>query len=231
MVVTIDGPAGAGKSSVARQLANRIEAAFLDTGALYRAATLAAMDAGVIQGSDSDRFACVANASISICEDRVFLDGRDVSSAIRAPDVTANIRFIADDPLARERLSELQREFARENPWLVTEGRDQGTEVFPTAECKIFLTASDEERARRRLTQLQDSGIQASFDDVLASQKERDHFDRNRPVGALREAEDSIVIFTDGLTEAEVLDELERIVRQTIPNFPSHGVTDSKKPS
>ncbi len=212
VIVTIDGPAGAGKSSIARQVAKQIGFDFLDTGAMYRAITLAAIRAD-IDWHDSEAILRVARAAeIEFRDDRIFLGSEDVSGLVRMPSVTDVIRFVADLPQIREILTQKQREFAFSRD-VVTEGRDQGSEVFPHAECKIFLTASPEERARRRQQQLIESGRAVSFEEVLAKQNLRDLEDRLRPVGRLRPAADAVLIHSDGLTSQEVLAKVLSIIQ------------------
>ena len=212
MIVTIDGPAGAGKSSVARELARRLGFAFLDTGAMYRAVALAALRAGLGE-NDGEKIAALAERlTIGFDGERVLLDGDDVTQAIRTSEVAAAVYLAADNPRVRARLVELQRQIAGERD-TVTEGRDQGTVAFPAAACKIFLTASPQERARRRHSELAARGESVSFDDVLAQQTDRDRRDANRPVGALVKAADAVEVLTDGLTAGEVVARLEEIVR------------------
>ncbi|MEO1529120.1 MAG: (d)CMP kinase [Planctomycetota bacterium] len=204
MIVTIDGPAGAGKSSIAHQVASELNFEFLDTGALYRAATYAALRAAV-DLDDADALTTLVESIELEWEDReVWLDGDNVSAVIRTPEITGSIRYLADVPGVRARLSELQRQIAAGRD-IVTEGRDQGAEVFPDAECKIYLTASPEERARRRMRQLADTGRYLSFEEVLAAQNKRDLEDRMRDIGRLRAAEDAIILNTDGMTPDQVL--------------------------
>ncbi len=218
IVITIDGPAGAGKSTVARMLAERLGFDFLDTGAMYRSVTLAALRAGAPL-EDPRRVAEIAEGlQIELEGDRVLLNGQDVSAEIRMPEVSANIGSIADNVAVRKRLSQLQRDWARGRR-VVTEGRDQGTDVFPDAACKFFLTASREERARRRHRELQKRGIDIRFEDVLAQQDQRDREDAARPVGALRPAPDAIEICTDGLSLEEVTEILVQHVRQKLPDL------------
>ena len=213
MIITIDGPAGAGKSTVARALAARLGYRFLDTGAMYRAVALAALRRDV-EGGDIRAMADLARqVDIRLDGDRVFLDGEDVSDAIRASELTAAIRYASDNPGVRERLVELQRRIGRDGD-IVTEGRDQGTVAFPEAQCKIFLTATPEERARRRVLELRERGEQVSFDDVLASQEQRDHRDSHRAVGPLVKAEDAVQVLTDGLTFEAVVQRLVEVASQ-----------------
>lgn len=212
MIVTIDGPAGAGKSSVARQLARRLGFQFLDTGAMYRAVALSAIESN-IELSDSQALAAHAQSiDIQLDGDKTFLNGTDISDRIRKPAVTRSIRFVADHPEIRRQLVELQRRIAGGRDY-VSEGRDQGTVAFPEAACKIFLTASPSERARRRLDDLIELGQAATYEEVLSEQEERDRQDCNRPVGALRRAADAVEVNTDGMTPEHVVDRLEEIVR------------------
>ncbi len=214
MIVTIDGPAGAGKSSVARELARRLGFRFLDTGAMYRAVALAGLRRSVHWDRPDELAEVAGQIDLWFDGERMWLDGQDIAEAIRTSEVTAVTRFAAGNPAVREQLVERQREFAQAGSDVVTEGRDQGTVVFPHAECKIFLTASPEERARRRVADLQAQGETANFPEVLAAQQRRDREDAARPVGALAAAPDAIEVCTDGLSFKQVVDELERIVRQ-----------------
>lgn len=212
MIVTIDGPAGAGKSSAARELARRLGFRFLDTGAMYRAVTWAAKDRGV-DLADAERLAELAREiRVELDGDRVLVDGRDVTREIRTYDITVSIQHAADNPAVRAQLVDWQRA-AAEGVSVVTEGRDQATVVFPDAECKIFLTADENERAQRRYLDLRARGEAVSYDDVLAAQQARDERDTTRPVGALRKADDAIEVSTTGLSPEEVVAKLEAIVR------------------
>ena len=204
MIVAIDGPAGAGKSSIARQAAQELGFEFLDTGAFYRAATLAAIRSRV-EFTDVDELArLVENIDLEWDDSKILLEGDDVSLDIRTPTVTDAIRYLADEPRVRSTLSAQQRRIAQGRD-IVTEGRDQGTEVFPNAECKFFLTASPEIRARRRQVQMLAMGRHQSFEEILSTQNQRDLEDRMRPIGRLRAADDAIVFNTDDLTPEEVL--------------------------
>ena len=170
MIITIDGPAGAGKSSVSRALARRLGFRFLDTGAMYRAVALAGMRRGVDWHRPEELAQLARGLDLRLAGDRVFLDGQDVTEAIRRSDVTAVTRYAADNLGVRGHLVDLQRAIAGADN-LVTEGRDQGTVVFPAAECKFFLTASEDERARRRLHDLEARGEQSTLEEILAAQR------------------------------------------------------------
>lgn len=212
LIVTIDGPAGAGKSSAARELARRLGFRFLDTGAMYRAVTLAARERGCDLADELQLARLVSDIRVELVGDRVLLDGNDVTAAIRKFDITTAIHFAADNAAVRGQLVLWQRA-AAEGRDVVTEGRDQGTVVFPDAQCKIFLTADEQERARRRHRDLIARGEEIPFEEVLDNQRERDRRDSSRAVGALRKAEDAIEVSTDGLTPDEVVARLEAIVR------------------
>jgi cytidylate kinase len=211
MIVTIDGPAGAGKSSAAKSLASRLGFKFLDTGAMYRAVVWAALDRG-IPLTDADALEQVAAAiHVEALGGVVLVDGRDVTGEIRTSAFASNTRYAADHPGIRSRLVEWQRSAAADCD-VVTEGRDQSTVVFPQAECKIFLTASEQVRAERRYHDLLSRGEQVTFEDVLEKQRERDYRDMHRAVGALRKADDAIEVNTDGMTPDEVVERLLQVV-------------------
>lgn len=227
MIVAIDGPAGAGKSSIARRLAERLGFAFLDTGALYRAVTLAALRCG-FGPRDGEAIARLAeDLAIDFDGTRTLLDGEDVSAAIRTPEVTAAVSLAADNVAVRQRLVELQRQIASGRD-IVTEGRDQGTVAFPHADCKIFLTAGREERARRRYEELISRGEDVTYQDILAQQDERDLRDATRPVGALIKADDAVELSTDGLSPDEVEERLEAIVAERVQGDAEFQVPGSR---
>ncbi|HYO24658.1 MAG TPA: (d)CMP kinase [Lacipirellulaceae bacterium] len=213
MIVTIDGPAGAGKSSAARRLARRLGFRFLDTGAMYRAVALAGQRRGVDWTDPQELAAVAAEATIEISDDGVLLNGEDVTAAIRTLEITSLTQYAADNETVRRRLIDQQRAVAA-NANVVTEGRDQATVVFPHAECKIFLTASEEERARRRFQDLSARGEEVDLQVVLEKQRRRDLRDVERVFGGLAKAPDSIEVNTDGLTPEQVVDRLESIVRE-----------------
>jgi cytidylate kinase/pantoate ligase/cytidylate kinase len=212
MIVTIDGPAGAGKSTIARKLAQRLGFRFLDTGAMYRAVAWAAMQQSHDWAQAEKLVVLAGELQLDVDEQHVAIDGRDVTREIRTPEVTAATHFAANNPGVREILVAQQRRAAG-NDDIVTEGRDQGTVVFPHADCKIYLTASPEERARRRTKELVARGQAATVEEVLAAQNRRDASDSSREVGPLVPASDAIEVATDGLSPDEVLDRLEELVR------------------
>src|SRR3989304_2197678 len=187
MIITIDGPAGAGKSSVARALARRLNFCFLDTGAMYRAVALAGKRKGLDWDQPHDLANLARQLDIFLEADRIYLDGEDVSEEIRSSAVTAVTRYAADNPQVRQHLVSMQRTAATGKN-IVAEGRDQGTVAFPNAECKIFLTASPEERARRRLNDLKAKGEPVTLEQVLDAQLRRDEEDSSRAVGPLTPA-------------------------------------------
>lgn len=214
MIVAIDGPAGAGKSTVARALARRLAFRYLDTGAMYRAVALAGLRQGGDWGRPEQLARLARQLDIRLSGDKVFLDAEEVTEAIRCSNVTAVTRYAADNPEVRRHLVGLQRAAVGRDD-VVTEGRDQGTVVFPEAECKVFLTARAEERARRRLRDLRRQGESTTLEEVLAAQRRRDRGDASRAVGPLVPATDAIEVSTDGMTVEQVVDRLESLVRQS----------------
>lgn len=212
MIVTIDGPAGAGKSSAARRLARRLGFRFLDTGAMYRAVALAGKRRGVDWSDPAQLSAVAGNVTLELFDDRILMDGEDVTGEIRTLEITSLTQHAADNEAVRRRLIDQQRAIAA-GADVVTEGRDQATVVFPMAECKIFLTAGEEERARRRFQDLSARGEEVDFAVVLEKQRVRDRRDVERAFGGLAKAPDSIEVNTDGLTPEQVVDRLEEIVR------------------
>lgn len=208
MVIAIDGPAGAGKSSVARGVAARLGFTFLDSGAMYRCVALATLAAGADPDDAGAVTALAEGLDVGFDGDRVLLGGRDVSAEIRTPEVTAAASRVSVHPGVRAALVARQRALIEAGSY-VAEGRDIGTEVSPEAPLKVFLTASDEERARRRAAQ---SGEDVAA--VLAAQRERDARDREREHGALRAAEDAVELDTTGLELAEVVARVVALARE-----------------
>lgn len=218
MIVTIDGTTGSGKSTAAARLAARLGAAHLDTGAMYRALTLKALETGV-DLEDAGALAALAQASTIDLDgepgaQRVRLDGRDVTAAIRENRISTNSHYLASAAAVRKVLVAKQREFAARVGSLVTEGRDQGTVVFPDATVKFFLNAAPEERARRRQVELESRGEIKSFREVLAEVVERDRRDSTRKADPLRPAEQAVHVDTSAMTIDEMVDVLEAEVRR-----------------
>ena len=211
MIVTLDGPAGAGKSTAAKALARELGWRYLDTGAMYRAIAWAALE-GHVSLADEGALASLANnLTLRFDADRVLVDEHDVTAAIRTPEVTAATRRVADAPAVRAVMVQQQRRIAADCH-IVTEGRDQGTVVFPQAELKVFLTASAAERARRRHRERAACGDTTSLESILASQQARDDADAARPVGAMRAADDAVLVETDGMDQQQVVDALVQLV-------------------
>ena len=218
MVITIDGPAASGKSTVAKLLAEKLGASFLDTGAMYRAVTLAAIEAKVDMRNEEKLLEIMQTTDFqfSAKEDKmaVYIDGVDVTEQIRQPQVTANTRHIASKASLREKLVEIQRQFAAGQKKIVTEGRDQGTVAFPDANIKFYLTADPSERARRRQAELLAKGCRENLEQIHRAIEERDKSDESRTVGPLRPANDAIVIDTTNLSLQEVVEKVLCCVRE-----------------
>lgn len=224
MIVTIDGPAGAGKSSTARTLAKRLGFEYLDTGAMYRAVALAGMRNGISWDDPPPEQVetILARMQLKLDADKIFLNDEDISGQIRTVEVTTNSGKVAAIPAVRHQLVQWQQEIAVGKD-MVCEGRDQGTVVFPNAECKFFLIASPEARAQRRLRQLQEKGVDTDLAAVLQSQKERDERDAGRDVGPMVPAPDATVLDNSTLTQEHVLTTMEQQVRRCIPSSPTTG--------
>jgi CMP/dCMP kinase len=214
MIVTIDGPAGSGKSTAARGLARRLGFEFLDTGAMYRAVALALSRLAIDFGSDRVP-QVLTTLRLEMPPGRVLLNGEEVTTTIRTAAMNSASSKVAAVPAVRAFLVEQQRAIAAGRD-MVCEGRDQGTVVFPGAACKFFLVADPLARARRRHLDLLARGQALTFEQVLAEQEERDRRDSSRSVGPLKPAEDAIVLDTSDLTPEEVIDHLEREVRRCV---------------
>jgi CMP/dCMP kinase len=213
MIITIDGPAGAGKSSAARALALRLGFEFLDTGAMYRAVTLAALRARCGLDDEQALAGLVAGLTLEMPPGRVLLNGEDVTGAIRTPEVTAGTGKVASSPAVRRRLVQLQRGLAAGRD-VVCEGRDQGTIVFPDAACKFFLVADPAERARRRHAEMLARGQAVPWEEVLAAQEARDALDAARDIAPMVPAADALLLDSTGLTLEQVVDRMEQEVRR-----------------
>lgn len=216
-VVAIDGPAGAGKSTVARRVAGALGYAFLDTGAMYRAATWRAVDRGVAL----DDAAALAESTRAMRftvqetdgERRVWVDEQDVTEAIRTPSVTRAVHHLDHNPEVRASLVRLQRAVAAEKP-TVAEGRDMGTVVFPKARCKIYLDASIEERTRRRAEELEAKGVEVNRAALREEIQRRDEKDMGRALSPLRQAPDAVRIDTTGMTIEETVAAILNLARR-----------------
>ncbi len=213
MIVTIDGPAGAGKSSAARLLARRLGFEFLDTGAMYRAVTFVALRDSIDMADETALAQLLDTLQIELPAGRILLNGEDVTGVIRTPEITAASGAIASSPVVRHRLVDWQRLLAKGRS-VVCEGRDQGTIVFPAAECKFFLVADPKERAARRQREMQSRGQNLAFDEVLQAQEARDRRDLERVIAPMVPAADAIQLDSTGLTIQQVVERMEAVVRE-----------------
>ncbi|NLL42229.1 MAG: (d)CMP kinase [Firmicutes bacterium] len=217
MKIAVDGPAGAGKSTIARLVAEKLGLRYLDTGAMYRALTLEALRRGT-DTSDEDAIMRVATSiDLNIVFQAgkgnvIFLGGEDVTGLIRQPDVTAQVSVVASHKKVREFIVALQDQIGKQGS-VVMDGRDIGTVVMPDADWKIFLQASVEERARRRQAEFERRGVEVDFDELQEQIRMRDHLDSTRDNSPLRKAQDAVEIDTTSLTIAEVVDEVLGLIR------------------
>ena len=221
LIVAIDGPAGAGKSTVSKLLARRLGLSFVDSGALYRTVALSARRQGIATDDDQALAALVGRIRIffkaTVDENRVYLDGEDVSAEIRTPEISLLASAVSARPVVRAGLLGLQRRLALEAPvGAVLEGRDIGTVVFPDADLKFFLEASPDVRARRRYEELFQKGTESTLDAVLADQTQRDRNDASRAVAPLKPAEDAVRVDSSGLPLSEVVQRLERVIHERL---------------
>jgi cytidylate kinase len=222
MIVAIDGPAGAGKSTVARELARRLGFTIVDTGAIYRAVALAAQRAG-IGWEDDAALGRLLDSGLGVSfvpaadGQRVLLHADDVSEAIRTPEISRGASIVSARPTVRQKLLGLQRQLGRSAPaGAVMEGRDIGTVVFPDADVKFFLTANAEARAARRHAELAERGLPVPLGEVLEDQRRRDKDDSERAIAPLKPAPDAVVVDTTGLDLEEVVERCLRIARERL---------------
>jgi len=214
-VVAVDGPAGSGKSTISKIIAKRYGLTYLDTGAMYRMIALKVLK----EGADLERVESIervlSESKIDIDGEKFFLDGEDVSIDIRSREVTAIVSQVAAVKSVREKLVEMQRKIGQ-GKRVILDGRDIGTVVFPNADLKIFLVASPEERASRRLKDYESKGQEAEFYSVLEEIKKRDKIDSTRKESPLKKATDAVELDTSGMTIEEVCDEISKMVDSRI---------------
>lgn len=210
--IAIDGPAGSGKSTIAKLLAQRLRFTYIDTGAMYRALTLVAMEKGISDGDASALAKLAENTAIVLAcspdgRQLVFCEGRDVSAAIRAPFISQHVSQVASHAGVRREMVTKQQQMAR-NQDVVMDGRDIGTVVLPQAECKIFLTASLEERARRRYNELLEKGFKEKLGVLTDEMEKRDRDDATREIGPLRPAAEAVMIDTTTMSQEDVVESI-----------------------
>jgi cytidylate kinase len=216
-VVAIDGPSGSGKSTVARGVASALGLHVLDTGAMYRSVALAALEARADLHDPEVCGRIAGELSIDLEDEIVRLDGRDVSTEIRGPEVTAAVSTVSAHPQVRRHLVARQRAWVEEHGGGVIEGRDIGTVVFPSAPVKVFLTASDEERAKRRHRDEEAAARPTNVETVQESLARRDALDSERTTSPLRAAEDALLVDTTGRTVEDVVGEIVDRFRKAAP--------------
>lgn len=219
LILAVDGPSGTGKSSTCRALAKQLDAKYVDTGAMYRVATLAVLRGGVDPEDKEAVIVATRDLPLSVSDDpdstEVLLDGEDVSGEIRGPEVTRNVSAVSAIPQVRENLVALQRKLAKEAHRAIVEGRDIGTVVLETAPAKVYLTASADVRAQRRYDQDIAAGREADYETVLADVQRRDELDSSRETSPLRPADDAQVIDTSELTPDEVVEALIAVIEKS----------------
>lgn len=219
LIVAVDGPSGTGKSTMCRALAKRLYAKYVDTGAMYRVATLAVLRAGIDPADTAKVIDATADLPLEVSDDpdstQVLFAGEDVKAEIRGAEVTRHVSAVSAIPEVRVNLVELQRKLAREAGRAIVEGRDIGTVVLPDAPAKVFMTASAEVRAKRRYDQDVAAGREADFDAVLADVQRRDEADSSRATSPLKPADDAVLVDTSEMTPDEVLEALTGIVERS----------------
>ena len=215
--VAIDGPAGAGKSSISKVVAKKLQFIYVDTGAMYRAIALYLLRSGVSLEDKEEQVRVSKDAKVSIeyreGEQVILLNGEDVTGLIRTPEVSAMASTCSANQEVRDLLTELQRTLARDFD-VVMDGRDIGTTILPDAQVKVYLTASDEVRARRRMLQDEEAGLVRPFEDILKDIRERDYQDMHRISSPLRQAEDAYLLDSSDLTREEVVDKICSLVME-----------------
>lgn len=220
VIIAIDGPAGAGKSSVSKAVSKKLGFTYIDTGAMYRACALMALETGVDVRQYTNRlplmfddFELVLKADKDI--QRVILNDIDITLEIREPDISIGASYISAIPYVRDKMVELQRKMAQDTS-VVMDGRDIGTNVFPSADVKIFLTAKVEERAKRRQKELMEKGNSVSFEEVLSDMKMRDKNDSEREYAPLKQAVDAVVVDNTELSFDETVDAVLKCIKEKV---------------
>lgn len=220
LILAVDGPSGTGKSTTCRALAKQLDAKYVDTGAMYRVATLAVLREGVDPADTAAVIAATADLPLGVSDapdsTEVLLGGEDVSRVIREDEVTRNVSAVSAIPEVRENLVALQRKLAREAHRAIVEGRDIGTVVLADAPAKAFMTASAEVRAQRRQTQNEKAGIASDYETVLADVQRRDAADSSRKASPLRPAEDATLVDTSNMSPEDVLEALINVVKESV---------------
>lgn len=219
LILAVDGPSGTGKSTTCRALAKQLNAKYIDTGAMYRVATLAVLRAGVDPQNAHDVIAATRELPLTVSDDpdstEVLLGGEDVAGEIRGPEVTRNVSAVSAIPEVRDNLVALQRKLARDAHRAIVEGRDIGTVVLANAPAKAFMTASAQVRAKRRYDQDIAAGREADFDTVLADVKRRDELDSSRATSPLKPAADAEIIDTSEMSREDVLQALIDLIERS----------------
>lgn len=214
-IVTVDGPAGSGKSTIAKLVAKKYNLTYLDTGAMYRMIALYSLENKVDLTDEKSVLKMLENTKLDIVGNQFFLNGKDVSKEIRTPEVSNVVSPVSAIKAVRVKLVELQREISQ-GKRIILDGRDIGTVVFPKAQVKIFLVASPEERAKRRLNEYREKGIEEDYDSVLKSIKERDHIDSTRKESPLKKADDAIEIDSSNMSIEEVVEAISNCIDRKV---------------
>ncbi len=212
-IIAVDGPAGSGKSTISKIVAKKLGFTYLDTGAMYRMVTYAVLKNGINLENENELIKLLDEIKLDIEKDKFYLDREDVSEVIRKEEVTNNVSKVAAIKLVREKLVCMQRDISKGKK-VILDGRDIGTVVFPQAELKIFLVASPEERAKRRVKEFLEKGIDTNYEKVLEEIKERDHMDSTRKESPLTQAEDAVLIDTSFMNIDQVSEEIIKLVEK-----------------
>ncbi|MEG0371973.1 MAG: (d)CMP kinase [Clostridium sp.] len=214
IVIAVDGPAGAGKSTICKLIANKLNIEYIDTGAMYRALTLKVLKQGILIDDVEKIMNILDSTKIDLINRNVYLDNEDVSEEIRTPYINENVAFIAKIPEVRDALVVMQRSMAGEKS-VIMDGRDIGVRVLKNASLKIFLTASVTERAERRYKEFKEKGLDVNIQGVISDIKERDRVDTTRSITPLKQAEDAILVDTTGKGIEEVVCEIISLLKES----------------